>query len=82
MPTYVYRCLKEGHTFEAVQGIKEPPIKECSVCGGEVQRVIFAPTVLTKRDLLERTDRGEFDWKKKAEGEKEFGGEDIDDFED
>ena len=40
MPIYEYRCLKEGHTFEALQKFTDPPLEECEVCKGPVARVI------------------------------------------
>ena len=60
MPTYVYRCKDKGHTFELVQSIKDEPVKTCPKCSSPVARVIFPPLVMVKRDILERTDRGEF----------------------
>ena len=59
MPTYVYRCKNKGHTFEVVQSIKDDPLKTCPKCSSPVNRVIFPPIVMVKRDILERTDRGE-----------------------
>lgn len=40
MPIYEYRCLDEGHTFEALQKMGDPPLQECEVCQGPVTRVI------------------------------------------
>lgn len=59
MITYRYRCKKEGHTFEVMQSIKDEPLKTCRFCSGEVERVIFLPTVMVKRDLFEISDREE-----------------------
>ncbi len=60
MPTYVYRCKNKGHTLEVVQSIKDDPLKTCPKCLSPLDRVIFPPIVMVKRDILERTDRGEF----------------------
>jgi putative FmdB family regulatory protein len=68
MPTYVYRCEKDKrHTFEVVQSIKDEPVKTCPKCQSPVARVIFPPLVMVKRDILERTDRGEFNPKGEAD---------------
>ncbi len=40
MLIYQYRCQKCGHQFERSQGIKDPPLKRCPKCAGEVHRVI------------------------------------------
>jgi len=40
MPIYEYRCLEEGHIFEALQKMGDPPLEECEVCQGPVTRVI------------------------------------------
>ncbi len=40
MPIYEYRCLGQGHTFEALQKFDDPPVERCEVCQGSVTRVI------------------------------------------
>lgn len=40
MPIYEYRCLKEGHTFEELQKIGDPPPEQCRFCDGPVTRVM------------------------------------------
>jgi putative FmdB family regulatory protein len=40
MPTYEYQCEKCGNKFEAVQSIKDEPLKTCPQCGGKVKRLI------------------------------------------
>jgi len=40
MPTYEYRCRKCGHEFEQFQKITDPPLSECPVCSGSVERLI------------------------------------------
>jgi len=39
MPTYEYKC-SNGHTFEALQSIKEDPLTTCPKCKASVRRVI------------------------------------------
>ena len=40
MPTYEYECTKCGHTFEALQSIKDNPLSRCPQCKGALRRVI------------------------------------------
>ncbi|HON37732.1 MAG: FmdB family zinc ribbon protein [Desulfomonilia bacterium] len=40
MPIYEYKCLKCNHEFEAVQKFSEAPVRQCSVCGGPVKKLI------------------------------------------
>ncbi len=40
MPTYEYKCLECGHSFELFQSMSAEPVKECPECGGEVKRLI------------------------------------------
>jgi len=40
MPTYDYKCLACGKSFEAFQKMSEAVLKECPDCKGEVKRLI------------------------------------------
>jgi putative FmdB family regulatory protein len=40
MPTYEYECRKCGHTFDALQSMKDPPLSSCPKCRGKVRRLI------------------------------------------
>jgi putative FmdB family regulatory protein len=40
MPTYDYKCLKCGHTFELFQPMSADPIEKCPECNGKVKRLI------------------------------------------
>jgi putative FmdB family regulatory protein len=40
MPTYEYKCNKCEEVFEVFQRITENPLRVCSVCGGELKRLI------------------------------------------
>ncbi|AEF83890.1 type I antifreeze protein [Treponema primitia ZAS-2] len=44
MPTYEYECKSCGHSFEAVQSMKDEALKECPLCGKEIRRVINGGT--------------------------------------
>jgi putative FmdB family regulatory protein len=57
MPTYEYRC-EQGHTFEVVQRMSDPPITVCQIDGGPVERVLHAPAVHFKGSGFYSTDYG------------------------
>lgn len=40
MPTYTYHCRQCHKQFEYFQSIVDPPLRECSFCNGELERVI------------------------------------------
>lgn len=42
MPTYDYKCLKCGYSFEEFQRMAEEPLSVCPKCGGSVKRLIGA----------------------------------------
>lgn len=42
MPTYDYKCLECGHTFELFQSMTAEPVKICPECNGKVKRLIGA----------------------------------------
>lgn len=44
MPLYDYRCKTCGNEIEVTQAYSDAPLKECSVCGGELRRVISKST--------------------------------------
>jgi putative FmdB family regulatory protein len=42
MPTYDYKCLDCGYSFEHFQRITEEPLKVCPKCSGNLKRLIGA----------------------------------------
>ena len=42
MPTYDYRCLECGETFEHFQKISDENLTNCPKCNGHVKRLIGA----------------------------------------
>lgn len=40
MPTYDYKCLSCGYTFEFFQKMTDEPLKTCPKCNGEVKRLL------------------------------------------
>lgn len=49
MPTYDYKCLNCGFTFEHFQSMTDQPVKECPKCGGKAKRLISGGTGLIFR---------------------------------
>jgi len=58
VPIYEYRCNECGHQFEVSQRMSDDPVSECEVCGGAVQRVLFAPAIHFKGTGFHNTDYG------------------------
>ncbi|MBI2181303.1 MAG: zinc ribbon domain-containing protein [Deltaproteobacteria bacterium] len=50
MPLYEYECAK-GHRFEAIQSVRENPLRRCSVCSATAKRAISQPTLLHNRGI-------------------------------
>jgi len=50
MPLYEYECAK-GHRFEAIQNVREKPLKRCSTCSAAAKRTISQPTLLHNRGI-------------------------------
>jgi putative FmdB family regulatory protein len=58
VPIYEYRCNDCGHQFERAQRMSDEPLTDCEVCGGHVQRVLFAPAIHFKGTGFYNTDYG------------------------
>ncbi|MFN7975462.1 MAG: FmdB family zinc ribbon protein [Acidobacteriota bacterium] len=48
MPIYEYRCKKNGHQFELIQKLSDPPPKKCPRCGSKVEKLISAGAFVLK----------------------------------
>jgi putative FmdB family regulatory protein len=57
MPIYEYRC-ENGHLFEVMQKMSDPPVTACEVCGAQVQRVFHPIAVHFKGSGFYNTDYG------------------------
>lgn len=44
MPIYEYQCQECDHRLEALQGVSEPPLTTCTECGGELRKLLSAPS--------------------------------------
>ena len=57
MPIYEYRC-ENGHTFEVMQKMTDPPVEACPDDGTPVQRVFHPVAVHFKGSGFYNTDYG------------------------
>ena len=57
MPFYEYRC-ENGHTFEVMQKMTDPPVESCPEDGTPVQRVFHPVAVHFKGSGFYNTDYG------------------------
>jgi putative FmdB family regulatory protein len=57
MPIYEYRC-ENGHLFEVMQKIADPPVTACGTCEAPVQRVFHPVAVHFKGSGFYNTDYG------------------------
>jgi putative FmdB family regulatory protein len=55
MPIYEYRCNKCG-VFEAMQGIKDSPLRKCPTCKSKVERQISRGSFILKGSGWYATD--------------------------
>ena len=55
MPIYEYKCNKCG-VFEAMQGIKESPLRKCPTCKGKVERQMSRGSFILKGSGWYATD--------------------------
>jgi putative FmdB family regulatory protein len=56
MPTYGYRCEKNGHEFEVVQSFADPPLTRCKICGSKVNRIFYPVGIVFKGPGFYATD--------------------------
>ena len=57
MPIYEYRC-ENGHLFEVMQKMSDPPVTSCEECGAPVSRVFHPVAVHFKGSGFYNTDYG------------------------
>jgi len=57
MPIYEYRCETCGHELDALQKLRDDPLKDCPECtSGALRRLISAPSFRLKGDGWYETD--------------------------
>ena len=57
MPIYEYRC-ENGHLFDVMQKMSDPPVTSCEECGAPVSRVFHPVAVHFKGSGFYNTDYG------------------------
>jgi putative FmdB family regulatory protein len=71
VPIYEYRC-PNGHLFELIQRMGDPPPDKCEVCGeGPLERVLYPVAVHFKGSGFYSTDYGRGSRKQSKDGEPE-----------
>jgi putative FmdB family regulatory protein len=77
MPIYEYRC-PNGHVFELLQRIGDPPPEACEECGdGPVERVLYPVAVHFKGSGFYTTDYGRGSRKKETSQDGAGGSEET-----
>jgi putative FmdB family regulatory protein len=76
MPIYEYECLQCGKRTEWLQRMSDGPLAACPQCGGEVRKLISAPSFQFKGSGFYKTDYVDKDKKSggsesKTEGKSE-----------
>ena len=56
MPIYGYRCTQCGHELEILQSISDAPLRECPVCMGPLQKMLYPVGVIYKGSGFYTTD--------------------------
>jgi putative FmdB family regulatory protein len=72
MPIYEYRC-ENGHLFEVMQKIADPPVTSCQTCDAPVQRVFHPIAVHFKGSGFYNTDYGTSKRKREQEASAKSG---------
>jgi putative FmdB family regulatory protein len=78
MPIYEYECLQCGKRTEWLQRMSDGPLAACPQCGGEVRKLISAPSFQFKGSGFYKTDYVDKDKKSssgKSEGKSESSSE-------
>ena len=56
MPIYEYACTSCGERTEAKQSFTDPPLEECSVCGGRLRKLYSPVGIVFKGSGFYSTD--------------------------
>jgi putative FmdB family regulatory protein len=77
MPIYEYRC-ENGHLFEVMQKIADPPVTVCETCQAPVQRVFHPIAVHFKGSGFYNTDYGTSKRKREMDASAKAGADSND----
>jgi putative FmdB family regulatory protein len=56
MPIHEYKCKKCGSRTEALQKLRDKPLRKCQKCGGALDRLISSPSIQFKGSGFYITD--------------------------
>ena len=77
MPTYEYKCLDCGRSFDFFQSMRDDPLETCEECGGRLKRLIGAGAgIIFKGNGFYCTDYRSEAYRKAAKSEKEGASKD------
>lgn len=48
MPIFEFRCQSCGKVSEVIMSVEEEPPRSCTVCGGQLKKLIHAPAIQFK----------------------------------
>jgi len=84
MPIHEYKCKKCGARTEALQKLRDKPLRKCQRCGGALEKLISSPAIQFKGSGFYITDYAhknitakEDKHKEKAEKPKETAAKDT-----
>ena len=77
MPIYEYRC-ENGHLFEVMQKMVDPPVTSCEECGAPVSRVFHPVAVHFKGSGFYNTDYGTAKRKRETDASAKSGADSHD----
>ena len=77
MPIYEYRC-ENGHLFEVMQKMSDPPVTTCEECGAPVSRVFHPVAVHFKGSGFYNTDYGTSKRKRELDASAKAGADKSD----
>ncbi|MBI4654857.1 MAG: zinc ribbon domain-containing protein [Nitrospirae bacterium] len=70
MPIYEYECKECSEHFEVSQNITDSPLTTCSLCGGELRKIITNTSFVLKGSGWYVTDYPSSERKKAMDGKK------------
>lgn len=70
MPVYEYQCTKCKKEFEVLQKITDETLSQCSLCGGELKKLITNTSFVLKGSGWYVTDYPSADRKKALDSKK------------
>ena len=70
MPIYEYECSSCGHIEEVWQKFSDPPVSSCTLCSGEMKKLISQSTFHLKGSGWYVTDYASKPSKEKGKGER------------